>query len=454
VLGAAGEHTRGIVQRFAQAQTLFDFPNGKIDRERLTRWMDVQMSVVDLSYPKPFPPGPFITGMYVPIHGGQAAISTPRGAILAMNPRHAFRTDSPMDNQLTEDERAVWEAARQGRTTSRHVGSQIVVAVPLGARDGQASAIGFYRTSPLFTQRNILSAVVFAELHKAAQVVLFSTLISGCLGALTAQRLTHRFEAIARVADDWSQGSFSMTAPETPRDELGLLGRRLNLMAADLHSFISLRRELAAIEERNRIARDLHDTVKQHVFAAGLQVGAMRARLSSGDDTGAAQSLNELEQLTRQMRADLAGILNELRPFDGAEGGAAEAIRRLVTDWSRQSGIETACSVMPVSHLPDTMTRELYRVTQEALANIARHSGASHVSVILREESGALLLEISDKGKGFVPTASRTGLGLHTMRERAESLPGGSIQIESAPGKGTCITVRCRWEGRRDAAGA
>ena len=273
--------------------------------------------------------------------------------------------------------------------------------------------------------------------------VLALTLAAGLLGtlfgALTARGLTRRLHAVAQAADAWGQGDFSRLIPETGKDEIGQLARRLNQMAGDVQFLVQTRQELAALEERNRLARDLHDSVKQQLFATSMQLGAARETLEQDPATARAH-LQEAEGLARQARDELTRLILALRPAALEGHGLAAALRAYVETWGRQSGIAAEVHIQGERALALPAEQALFRVVQEALANTARHSGAARVTVTLSFSQASTTLIVADDGCGFDLSAATPGVGLASMRERLAA-PGGRLRVESAPGAGTRVTA-------------
>jgi signal transduction histidine kinase len=144
-------------------------------------------------------------------------------------------------------------------------------------------------------------------------------------------------------------------------------------------------------------------------------------------------------ELARQAQGELTELLQALRPVPLADQGLATALRELVRGWERQSGIAAICQVSVDGPLPDPVEQALFRVAQEALANVARHSGANTASLCLTAIGQAVTLQVSDNGRGFDVTQPRRGLGLQSMQERMEAL-GGQLSLESGP-QGTRLTA-------------
>jgi two-component system, NarL family, sensor histidine kinase LiaS len=226
------------------------------------------------------------------------------------------------------------------------------------------------------------------------------------------------------------------------KDEIGQLSRELNAMAAQLEHLIQARGELATLEARNRFARDLHDSVKQQVFATSLQVAAARALIA--DDTEAAEAhLAQADELVRQAQKELNVLIQEMRPAALEGKGLAGALRDYVKGWSQRAEIPAEVHVRGERETPLQVEQALFRVAQEALANVARHSGANRAEVDLIYTSSTLTLRVADDGRGFDPAHNPgEGFGLQSMRERLIRL-GGRVEVESAPAKGTRITCVC-----------
>jgi signal transduction histidine kinase len=199
--------------------------------------------------------------------------------------------------------------------------------------------------------------------------------------------------------------------------------------------------DLAVTEERNRLTRDLHDSVKQQVFAITMQLGAARV-LMERDAHPAQMHVVEAEQLAQQAGAELSLLIHELRPVALGDKGLAEAIHAYSADWSRQTGIASPLQSQGERPLPPGTEHALLRVTQEALANVARHSHATTVRIDLTHAADAVTLMITDNGHGFDSTTTSTGVGLHSMRERIAALDG-RFQVVSQPSAGTTIVVQC-----------
>jgi signal transduction histidine kinase len=218
------------------------------------------------------------------------------------------------------------------------------------------------------------------------------------------------------------------------------LARRENeQLVADLRLAQRQVQELAAADERNRLARDLHDSVKQQVFATIMQLGTART-LVEHDPQAARAHIVEAEGLAQQTGAELTLLIHELRPAALGERGLAEALRNYAADWSRQSRVAAEVRTEAAPILAPATQHALLRITQEALANVARHSGASAVAIDLCVEDSTITLTIADDGRGFDPDLVVRGVGLASMRERAEAL-GGSLRVSGVAGGGASVVA-------------
>jgi signal transduction histidine kinase len=199
-------------------------------------------------------------------------------------------------------------------------------------------------------------------------------------------------------------------------------------------------RQLAALEERQKLARELHDSVSQALY--GIVLGARTARtLLDRDPTQASQPLDYILQLSEAGLAEMRALIFELRPESLRTEGLVAALVKLVNALGARYQLQVTIAAGDEPDVSIDVKESLYRITQEAMNNIAKHARAQRVDVKLAKENGNLILNISDDGAGFDTSAEFPGhLGMYTMRERAEKV-GGTFTIESAPDKGTRIQV-------------
>ena len=269
------------------------------------------------------------------------------------------------------------------------------------------------------------------------------TLVAGLAGTvygyLAARGPVHRLDRLSAATLAWSQGDFSARVDDSTRDELGQLAGRLNDMAQQLTHLVETRRELAVMDERNRLARELHDSAKQQAFATAAQIGGVRALLRRDPDA-AAVHLVEAERLLDELRRELTGMILELRPAALSSEGLAAVLHNYVAEWAGQNDITPQVHITSARPLPSEIEQPLFRILQEALANVARHSAAGNVTVTLLVSPDDVTLSVSDDGRGFNANGARSGFGLSSMQQRTAAL-GGRLTVRSAAGTGT--TVSC-----------
>jgi signal transduction histidine kinase len=268
-------------------------------------------------------------------------------------------------------------------------------------------------------------------------------LLVGVVGTLTgvvfSRSLTRRLRRIMQAAQAWSLGEFQMEVRDAARDEVGQLARNLNSMATRLQLLVIARHELAVVEERRRLQRDLHDAVKQHLFATKMHVAAARTHYKEHPEE-AYQSLVEAEQVAGIAELELTTLIAALRPVALTASTFLGAVEEQCQAWSRRSGIHLEVRAEGLSALPAAIEEALFRVVQEALTNIARHSGATEAHLRLSMEEQTLALTLLDNGHGFATPPRAGGIGLQSMRERITAV-GGILEIQSTAA-GTCIEAR------------
>jgi two-component system, NarL family, sensor histidine kinase LiaS len=361
-----------------------------------------------------------------------------------LSPGHSFS-----DPVAPEESEAVFQRAVSGETTSRSLpDSTLVAAAPIVDQDGRTLGAVYTRVSSLAPGMDASFLLEMLRLLGASAVffIIGAGAIGTLFGFITARGLSRRISAISLASDAWSRGDFSEFIKDASGDELGELSQRLNRMAEQLQNLLQTHEELAGLEERNRLARDLHDSVKQQVFATAMQVGAARTVLESDPGT-AASRLDEAERLAQQAQRELTALIRELRPAALEGKGLAAALRELLGQWSRQSGIQSSLSTSGEQALSLPAEQALYRVAQEALSNAARHSQASRAKVHLAWENGLVTLTVTDNGQGFdLDSVSKKGIGLQSMRERVAAL-GGAFSVEKA-GSGIRVVATIPTEGR------
>jgi signal transduction histidine kinase len=299
--------------------------------------------------------------------------------------------------------------------------------------------MGFSRSDIQSTVNNVtvqllLITAVMVGVGLAAAMLLTWILTRPVLSLVEATR------AIAR-------GDYSRRVPRWAQDEIGELAQSFNQMTAALARAETIRaRYISGViaaqeEERQRIARELHDSTGQSLTS--LLVGLRN--LEDAPSDGVDDQLSDLRDIVSNTLDEIHGMVLQLRPPVLDDLGLSAALERQVADFTRRYGVP----VDIVAHLPDNrlsfdMETAVYRIVQEGLTNIARHAEATNASVLLEKRGGTLLVIIEDDGSGFdLPAVRAAGerLGLQGIEERTRLL-GGTLTIESTPGQGTSLFVR------------
>jgi signal transduction histidine kinase len=207
--------------------------------------------------------------------------------------------------------------------------------------------------------------------------------------------------------------------------------------------------ELAVVEERNRLAREMHDTLGHHLTVAAVQLEGAQ-RLCATDREQAARMVGTVREQIREALGELRSTVAALRSPIEADLQLRAALRRLIDDFERATGL-TVHRVLPdeMPLLPETYRLTFLRAAQEALTNIEKHAGANQVWLVLSVGNEDAALLVSDDGIGVSPTAGSRGFGLQGLRERAGKL-GGELHVESRPGGGTQLSLRLPLPGSGD----
>ncbi len=267
--------------------------------------------------------------------------------------------------------------------------------------------------------------------------------------------VTHDLGAVPEYAVSWMGvplifreeviGLLSVVSPEvdayTERDaELALAFASHAAVAIVNARLYEQAQGTAALEERQRLARELHDSVSQALFGIGL--GARTARTLIDDDPGkAAAPLDYVLSLAEAGLTEMRALIFELRPEALEQEGLVAALEKQAANLRARHGIMVEAELGDPGGASLAVEEAIYRIAQEAVNNTVKHARASTVWLRLVREPGRLVAEVADDGAGFDPDGSFTGhLGLRTMRERAERL-GGTLELASAPGEGTRLRV-------------
>ncbi len=241
--------------------------------------------------------------------------------------------------------------------------------------------------------------------------------------------LKHMVESIAQLTSVTFQRLFNLEALEKELSE-------------ERNRLIEQTEQSAVIEERQRLARELHDSVTQLIYSQVLFAGAGLKVLRSGDLSLSEEYLQRIHMVAQQALKEMRLLVFELRPQDGLEDGLIPALQRRLDTVERRSNLQVNFSWSGSPELEKSTEIALYYISMEALNNVLKHSQATELNISLEIKGSSLLYELSDNGVGFDPQTVENGggLGLVSMKERAVTA-GGKLDVFTQPGLGTRLLV-------------
>lgn len=281
-------------------------------------------------------------------------------------------------------------------------------------------------------------------------LVLIIGLIAGYIyGNLMKKRLERLVESILK----FEHGNYSHRVPSLGEDEIGLVASHLNQMAERIQKQVASLQKLSTekaeyqeqmkqsviTEERQRLSRELHDAVSQQLFAISMMSSAVQENTS---DEKVLKQINMVENMAGNAQNEMRALLLHLRPATLEGKGLTEGLEDLLEDFKAKQPLDIRWEVSDMSELPKGVEDHLFRVVQEGLSNIFRHSDASAITIKLGMVNRQVLLKIIDNGVGFDMNKTKTSsYGLQSIQERANEI-GGVADIISFPGKGTQIEMK------------
>ncbi len=234
---------------------------------------------------------------------------------------------------------------------------------------------------------------------------------------------------------------------EAARQESDRLLNELQEAHQQLQAYAQQVEELAVMEERNRLARELHDSVTQALYAMRLETASAIRQLTAGKNDLALGHLHELRQGVQQALREMRLLIYELRPPALEKEGLVTALKSRLESVEARTGIQVDFHFVGQGNLSTDVEVGLYRIAQEALNNILKHSQARKVTLDLSLADDWVAMEIRDDGIGFNASGETStdggGMGLQGMRERAAQM-GGTLQLTAEPGEGTRVKVEVR----------
>lgn len=245
----------------------------------------------------------------------------------------------------------------------------------------------------------------------------------------------------ASVSHGWLSCYRASSAPFSPSETTFLMAiaRQFGVMVEN-HRLRQRIGQAAVIEERQRLARDLHDSVSQLLYSLTLFARAGTEAASDHDSARLSKSLDYMEMTSVQALREMRSLLYELQPPALEERGLAQVLADRVDAVERRVGIHVDYQADTSFRMPHEVERELYFIATEALNNALKHAQATRLSLHLKRVNGHVEIRIADNGRGFAPQQKPGGMGLHNMRTRIERL-GGAVEIASKAQEGTNVRI-------------
>lgn len=281
-------------------------------------------------------------------------------------------------------------------------------------------------------------------LHIWGKVLLLSVPIGIVCGLIASRYVTKQLQKMNEITESWRQGDFQKKISLPNDDVLMRHSEHLNNMARDLEMYLNLKQNLAISDERNRLARELHDTVKQKLFALDLQLATIKTKSAAMEFAG--EHILEAEAITREAQHDLMEIITQLHPTEGNNTSFFERIVMIAEDFKRRFGISIELKYAELLQCNAYTEHHILRIVQESLINAVRHGKASKIVIASERNDDTITLTITDNGVGFMTKQKTGGLGLISMHERVQELPDGTLDIQSTVGVGSQITLSWRNE--------
>ncbi|ASA26178.1 sensor histidine kinase [Paenibacillus donghaensis] len=281
-------------------------------------------------------------------------------------------------------------------------------------------------------------------------IVLFAVVV----GYMAGQRIQRRIDDLDLNMLQVAKGNLSVRMANSEDQSFARVYHEFNMMMDTVENKMQILQRLgeqeviekeqaaesAVLEERRRMARDLHDTVSQQLFAIHMSASSLPKVLERNEEQGQTV-MNQLITMSQMAQKQMRALIAQLRPVELEGRNLFEALEKWFPDYCRQNGLKGMKELELQGELSEAIEHQLFLIIQEAMANIVKHAGACLVSLSLREGRRQVVLSISDDGQGFEHVQQKQGsYGLITMRERAEKL-GGQVEIISRKGAGTTIRV-------------
>lgn len=377
------------------------------------------------------------------------------GAIIASSHVHAFPLNKSIMDGSVQGVSVEAIRDKKPKITYQNLGQYHTGQAPILNHSNQLIGWFYYKTEGDDVNSLIQTTAVTLALPALFTIIL-ALFVSGVMGLFFARTFTKRIRAIQSASRDFAEGHLEKRISLTGSDEFTELSMQFNRMAdqiqkqlrdlrnlADTNALLAEEaRQLASVEERNYLARELHDAVKQQLFGLNLMLGSIKATASSNTEA----ALGRLDQAITQVQDvqnELDHIIKALRPASLQRLGLVAALQALTSLWAAQMNIPVNLQIHSQRSLPLQIEESIYRITQEALQNVMKHAAATKVDMSLIFTKDEVSLTISDDGKGFNEGQPfhADALGLNSMRTRAQAMQA-VLSIDSQAEKGTTLFLK------------
>lgn len=286
-------------------------------------------------------------------------------------------------------------------------------------------------------------------------LIALSVAIGAAHGYWSSHRVSSRLEQLREAMLHMEKGNLSRPVPPLGVDEVGRLGEQLNRIMSKWEEQVTSLQRLsnnnaqlaekakysAVVEERQRLARDLHDAVSQQLFAISMTATAVSRTLDK-DFEKAQRQIRLIEEMASVAQSEMRALLLHLRPVHLEGKRLSQGLRELLHELQAKVPIEITLEMDENIQLSRGIEDQLFRIAQEALSNTLRHSKATKIEIKLQQPADVIRLSIRDNGVGFtLDEQKHASYGLLSMKERVNEI-GGSLHLITAPGKGTRIEIR------------
>ena len=299
---------------------------------------------------------------------------------------------------------------------------------------------------------NQLNIMLFSVVH-----FLVGSLIAILVGFRTSGKMKSQLDDLSVMIMQLSRGNYHSRFQIEEEGEVTRIGIELNDLAKKLGdqvhylqrladekaAYAERAHKIATIEERQRLARDLHDSVSQQLFALAMMSKAVERSVKQNPEK-AQKQVENLAETAIKAQTEMRALLLHLRPIHLSDHSLKDGLHNLIAELRTKSTIEFKVTIDQVDTLPRFTEEHIFRIIQEALSNTLRHADATQVKIILRQEPEHLFVHIADNGEGFdwdMADQKKTSYGLKTMRERSEEI-GGQFNLRTKKGIGTYIDIR------------